>query len=197
MKKISLVVVIVGVFIILIAWLVFPRTQQPEQTIFSYDFENGLGDWAIGAQVPKDPLTGEPVAWKIEPTTDESVSGNFSIQLYIDGVQDDGTIWIERKLSLQANFARRVNVSFQFWSGSDSFNTIAEVVCYVGEKSPKEEADFQVLGTANQVSGWKTYSFSSLAKTGNKGEIYIALGISVRWEAEMTYFVDDVTLNLI
>lgn len=49
MKKISLVAVIVGVFIILTAWLLLPRTQQPEQTVSSYDFENGLGDWAIGA----------------------------------------------------------------------------------------------------------------------------------------------------
>lgn len=153
-----------------------------------------MGNWC---KFPKTPVAREPVAWKIESATDEFVSGNSSILLYIDGVQDDGTIWIERKLLLQANVARSVNVSFQLWSGSESFNTIAAVVGYIGEKSPGEEADFQVIGTANQVSGWKTYIFSSLAKTGNTGEIYIALGISVRWEAKMTYFIDDVTMNLI
>jgi hypothetical protein len=56
---------------------------------------------------------------------------------------------------------------------------LAAVVGYIGESKPQAEADFQVLGAANQVSGWKVYSLSNEIVTSNTGEVYVALGISV------------------
>ncbi len=81
------------------------------------------------------------------------------------------------------------------WSPSESFNTIAEVVAYIGEDNSEVEDDFHVLGAADQVAGWKAYSLSVGINTGSLGEVFVAFGISVRWETEMSYFADSVEIT--
>jgi hypothetical protein len=91
---------------------------------------------------------------------------------------------------------KSVIVSFQLWSSSESFNTLAAVVGYVGQEDPEKKADFQVLGAANQVSGWRTYVLSVETSTGKAGEVFVALGISVRWETDLSYSIDDVRITI-
>ena len=147
------------------------------------------------SQVPEDPNNpGETVAWKIERTSEKSFSGDYSVLFQIDGRQDDGTIWLEQKLKLQPNSTKMITLSFQLWSPSESFNTIAEVVAYIGEDNAEVEDDFHVLGAADQVAGWKAYSLSVETNTGSLGEVFVAFGISVRWETEMSYFADSVEI---
>ena len=170
---------------------------QPDQTTFFDDFENDFGNWTVGSQVPEDPNNpGHNVEWLVERSTNQSYSGNYSVLFWIDGRQDDGAIWITRKLSLEPNSEKSVKISFQLWSGEESFNTLATVVGYIGESDPKTEADFQILGAANQVSRWRAYSLSNEIITDNLGEVYAALGISVRWETELTYFADNVEITI-
>jgi hypothetical protein len=69
-------------------------------------------------------------------------------------------------------------------------------VGYIGERNPENESDFQIIGAANQVSGWKTYNFSYANSSKNLNEVFVSIGISVRWEAAMTYFIDDVAVTL-
>jgi len=76
-------------------------------------------------------------------------------------------------------------------SPSESFNTIAEVVAYIGEDNPEVEDDFHVLGSANQVAGWKGYTISVEINKGSLSEFFVAFGISVRWQTEMSYFADS------
>ena len=195
-KAVFLAVGIVIVFAILAGVLLFWWAQQGQPVTYLSDFESGLGEWIADADVPEDPnRPGESVAWKTELVSNESFSGSNSVLFYIDGSRDDGTIWIERKLSVEPNVARVVNVSFQLWSESESFNAVAGVVGYVGETVPEVEEDFQVVGAANEIGGWKTYSFSSELTSGS-GDVYVALGISVRWETEMTYLIDDAMLTI-
>jgi hypothetical protein len=197
-KVVVLFTVILIVALSLLAFNFLRPEMQPDQTIFFDDFENNFGNWTIGSQVPEDPNNpGHKVEWIIGRSTNQSYSGEYSVLFWIDGRQDDGTIWIMQKLPLEANSEKSVNISFQLWSGEESFNTLAAVVGYLGENKPQAEADFQVLGAANQLSGWKAYSFSSEIVTANTGEVYVALGISVRWETELIYFVDnaEITIN--
>jgi len=197
MKKILYVVVaVVAVVAVLASIILFlPKQQQPQT--FSFGFENGLEDWMPDADVPQDPnRPGESVAWSIEVAGNVSFAGNKSALLYIDGLQDDGTIWLERKISTQPNAVKNVSVSFQFWSETESFNEIAVVVGYVGIENPEAEEDFEILGGANQAEGWKAYSFSSQVETDGSGDVYVALGISVRWETHMTYFIDDIAITV-
>jgi hypothetical protein len=81
------------------------------------------------------------------------------------------------------------------------------VCAYAGISNPEVETDFTVLGQANKVAGWKRYTHETTAGwkrythettlyTGSSGEVWVAVGITVRWETEMTYNVDDVKVTI-
>lgn len=78
--------------------------------------------------------------------------------MYIDGKQDDGTVWIEKGISVRNNSKIQVEVSFKFYSEQESFNVIAKVCAYAGISNAEVEDDFVVLGSANEVVGWKEYT---------------------------------------
>jgi len=170
---------------------------HPNPLIYNEGFEDDFGEWEGDADVPPDPNNpGSPVDWNVSRVTSPVKSGQYSVELYIDGRQDDGTVWIERELSVRKNSQIQVKVSFDFYSESESFNVIAGVVGFAGTSNPKAEANFTVLGQANEVSGWKRYTHTATLKTGSSGEVWVAVGISVLWETEMTYNLDDVEVTI-
>jgi len=118
------------------------------------------------------------------------------VELYIDGRQDDGTVWIEKKMSVKDNSQIQVKVSFEFYSEHESGNVVAKVCAYAGIFNPEVEEDFIILGSANEVAGWKRYTHERSLYTGSSDEVWVAVGITVRWETEMTYNVDDVKVTI-
>jgi hypothetical protein len=165
--------------------------------IIKEDFENGFGEWVSDADVPLDPNNpGHTVAWNITHSTDISSSGQHSLKLFIDGQQDDGTIWVERKIAVRRNVRINVNISFDFYSEQESFNTVAAICAYTGIRNPEAEESFSVIGPANEVAGWKRYSLTAIIDTGSSEEIWVALGISVRWETFITYYIDNVEVEV-
>lgn len=191
MKKTIYLIIAVIVVVAVLTSLFFFRTSPPQNQQFIYGFEDGFNGWEPDSHLPP-----QVVDWNVTVVGNVSSTGTKSVLLHVDGLQDDGTIWIERKLTIAPNVTKNVNVTFSFWSESESFNTIAVVVGYVGDKNPEVEEDFQVLGAANQVQGWKTYTVSSQVETDSSGDVYVALGLSVRWETLMTYYIDDVTITI-
>ena len=170
---------------------------HPNPIIYNEGFEEDFGGWIGDADVPPDPNNpGSLVDWNVSRVTSPVKSEQYSVEFYIDGRQDDGTVWIERKLSVKTNSKIQVTVSFDFYSESESFNVIASVVGFAGSSNPEVEADFTVLGQANEVSGWKRYTHTATLNTGSSGEVWVAVGISVRWETEMTYNLDDVKVTI-
>ena len=170
---------------------------HPNPLIYDEGFEEDFGGWTGDADVPPDPNNpGSLVDWNVSRVTSPVKSGQYSVELYIDGRQDDGTVWIEKALSVKRNSQIQVKVSFDFYSESESFNVIADVVGFAGTSNPEVEADFTVLGQANEVSGWKRYTHTATLKTGSSGEVWVAVGISVLWETEMTYNLDDVEVTI-
>lgn len=109
---------------------------------------------------------------------------------------DDGTVWIEKGLSTKRNAHIQVKFSFEFCSESERFSAIATVIGFAGISNPEVEAVFVVIRQANEVSGWNRYTYTVTLKTGTNGEVWVAFGISVRRETEMTYNVDDVEATI-
>ncbi len=171
-----------------------PKAHAPLERV-TESFEAGFGGWIPDADVPIDPNTGEPVDWNVTRSTDVSSSGMHSLKFFIDGRQDDGAVWIERKMLLKEG-ARRVNITFDLYSGAESFNTIAVVCAYAGFEDPEHEADLAVLAPANEVAGWKRYSLAVNVDCGKAQEVWVAAGISVRWETCMTYYLDDIIVEV-
>jgi hypothetical protein len=180
--------------VILSLWYFYPKTNP---ALYHEGFEQGLGDWVKDADLPLDPNNpGHPVAWNISRVTSLSYSGQYSLELYIDGRQDDGTIWIEKQISAKNNTQIHLSVSFESYSEQESFNVIAGVCAYAGISNPTLEEDFVVLGPANEVAGWKRYTHEKTLDTDSSGEVWVALGITVRWETEMTYNIDYVKITV-
>jgi hypothetical protein len=169
----------------------------PKSIAYNEGFEQDFGGWIGDADVPPD--ANNPsfnVDWNVSRIISPAKSGQHSVELYIDGRQDDSTVWIEKMLTTQRNAQVQVNVSFDLYSESESFNVIAALVGFAGTSNPEVEADFKVVGKANDVSGWKRYTYIVTLETDSSGEVWVALGISVRWETEMTYNVDDVKVTI-
>ena len=160
--------------------------------------DGNLGEWTANGHVPIDPNgLGNPVQWHIRRAANVSRSGLYSAEFFIDGAQDDGTIWLERKINVKANTQIRVGVSFWLYSEQESFNTIAAVVVYAGVTKPFFEEDFAVVGAANEAVGWKKYVYTLTLNTDSSGDLWVAVGISVRWETCMTYYIDDVKIEVV
>lgn len=169
--------------------------QNPQ--LLKENFEDGFGEWVSDADVPQDPNNpGHTVEWHIKRVTGFAHSGQYSLEFFLDGRQDDGTIWIERKINTERKTQIRLKVSFWFYSEQESFNTIAAVCAYAGSQKPKIEDDFTVLGPANQVAGWKSYVYTASLDMVSSEELWVAIGITVRWETVMTYYVDDVEIEI-
>ncbi|MEM3041303.1 MAG: hypothetical protein QXG97_04675, partial [Nitrososphaerota archaeon] len=153
----------------------------------------------VDADVPLDPNNpGHYVEWHIKRATNVTHSGQYSLEFFIDGRQDDGTIWIERKINVRKNAEIRAKISFYLYSETQSFNAIAGVVAYINVSDPAKESDFVDgrLGQANQLAGWKKYEYSAAVNSGSNGEVWVAVGITVLWETRMTYYVDDVEVEV-
>lgn len=190
--KLGVVVGILTIISVAAGWYFYPKPVRYDE-----GFEEDFGGWIGDADVPPDPNNpGSLVDWNGSRVTSPVKSGQYSVEFYIDGRQDDGTVWIERKLSVKTNSKIQVTVSFDFYSESESFNVIASVVGFAGSSNPEVEADFTVLGQANEVSGWKRYTHTATLNTGSSGEVWVAIGISVCWETEMTYNLDDVKVTI-
>lgn len=165
------------------------------------DFELGFDGWIIDRDVPMDPNNpGYEVNWSIIRVENASraYSGTHSLKLFIDGRQDDGVIWIEKNYTLMANKNYQVKISFQFYCGTVSFNTITLVIGYSNTTNPEVEADLieGILGTGEEAPEWKKYSRTVNVNTGNDGVIWIAIGMSVVWETEVTHYLDDLSIKI-
>jgi len=171
--------------------------SYPSFQIIREDFEEGFDGWTADADIPLDPNNlGHFVEWNITRSNDVAHSGQYSLKLFIDGRQDDGTIWIERKIDVKRNSHVKIKTSFMFYSESESFNTIASICAYAGIRNPEVEENFVVLGSANEVEGWKNYNYTAYLYTGSSEEVWVAIGITVRWETYMTYYIDDVKVEI-
>ncbi|MFW6385453.1 MAG: hypothetical protein ACOCY7_04890 [Halodesulfurarchaeum sp.] len=178
-------------------------------TGFADGFEGGFTGWSRDSDVPEDPNNpGNPVAWMITHSTERANTGSASLRFYLDGRQDDGTIWIVRGIEVQAGRAYDVSMRTDAWSPSESFNTIAHLVVFAGTDRPTSEGSFPepesnssdagvtdsggLRDSLNRAEGWIPYSFSWKTPELEAETIYIGVGISAVWETEMTYFIDDV-----
>lgn len=195
-NRTQIVIAILAIIIIgSVAYLYF-RPEAKEPLSITDGFTYNMDEWQTDSDVPMDPNNpGEEVAWNISHVQDMTNPSNGIIRYFIDGSQDDGTIWIEQQVSLTPNKEYNGTLRFRFYSETESFNQIAAVVGYIGNSNPETEMDLSVLGAANEVEGWKVYEHNTIFSTDAEGNAWVACGISVRWETEMIYMIDDVSID--
>ena len=162
----------------------------PPAELSNPSFEAGYRGWLVGRDLPTDPNTGRPVASGTRIVSDPAVAGQRSLAVSIDGLQDDGTVWVQQAVDLSGADALSVAVH----SPEESFNTLTKVAAYAGPRPARgrlREADFDTSAPVEDHAGWRVYEYDVTAS----GPGVVAVGISVVWETQVTRYLDDVRLE--
>lgn len=163
--------------------------QQP--SLCNPSFEDDLSGWTVGKDLPTTPgESDEPVDHSASTTADDASDGDRSLELYIEGVADDGTIWVEQPVDLTDVQTVTVDV----YSRMNSANRMSQVAFFAGEKPDGglSEEDFDREQDIEDHSGWKSYAYS-VAEL--EGDVTVAIGMNIVWETDITRRFDDVRLE--
>jgi hypothetical protein len=166
-------------------------TAGPGATLVNGSFENGLTGWSVGRDLPADPNKTTGVV-----DANASVSGQFasdgaqSLKLFVDGRQDDGTLWVQQPVDLSGVGTLAVD----YYTTAGGANTITKAAVYAGPEPSGSlaEADFDVGEPLERADGgdWQSFEYD----VAHDGPGLVAVGITVVWETEVTRLLDDVRL---
>lgn len=179
-------------------------------TAFRDGFEAGMGDWTaaghVGPEVPADEFE-----YEVGVATDEAAAGEASLRIWNEGSHDDGTSWAVHRVGVEPGQAYQVAVTAEFWSESESFNTLRNAVMRLGPEPPAAEGDFPdpdanttELGETpygglreplHLAEGWREYGFEWTTPELATDTLHVAVGTTVVWETEATHYVDEVTVE--
>lgn len=168
-----------------------PTPSTPD-SLANASFESGWSGWTVGQHLPTDPNyeSTRPVAWSAGVTTEDATDGLASCRLFIDGSQDDGTVWVQQPVDLSAYDFLAVD-----YRVSDSFNEIRKAAAYAGPV-PEEDLTEQDFDTSQSLEGhdrpgWKTFTY----EVSHDGPGLVAVGFSIVWETGAHALLDDVRLS--
>lgn len=186
------------------------RLSGPGEPTFDESFEDGLGDWDSGAAIGPE-VDLEEFEWEVGVSETEAASGSRSLRIWNEGDYDDGVTWGVHPVSVEAGRAYEVTVSAQFWSESESFNTLRDAVIRLGPEPPEVEEDFPHPGANTTelgetpygglreplwlADGWREYSFEWTTPELSTETLYVAVGHAVIWEGDATHYVDDISVE--
>lgn len=167
-------------------------TPSPAST-YQESFEEGFGGWEPGT----DGLARD---WEITrffggTGTNSCVDGSWCLSYYLDGRNDDGTIWVQRQFEVPPSAELTVDMSFWLLNEVESPVNNWPIVAYIGPEPPAVEADFTVVGFTDETLGWEQYFHGRPMDTSESGAVWIAFGISATWEVERTYRLDLVEVS--
>jgi hypothetical protein len=185
-----------------------PGTARPP---FREGFEDGFGAWTAGAAIGPEVALAE-FDWSVGVSDAQAAAGRRSLRVTNEGDHDDGTTWATRAVAVEPGRAYTATVAAQFWSPSESFNSIRDAVVRLAPEPPESEADFPPPGTSTtgagqrpagglreplwQAAGWRAYRFEWETPVLDTDRLWVAVGTSVVWETEATHYVDSVSVAL-
>lgn len=169
-----------------------PDAALPAST-YQESFEEGFGGW----EPDSDGLARD---WKITRIPGDVGSrgcedGSWCLSYYLDGRDDDGTIWVQRQFIVPPNSELAIKMNFWLFNEVDSPVNAWPVVAYIGLAEPAQEVDFTIVGHTQETVGWNQYFHAQPVTSNDTGAVWIAFGISATWEVERTHLVDLVEVT--
>jgi hypothetical protein len=177
---------------------------------FEEGFEDGLGGWKSDAAIGPE-VDIEEFEWEFGVSETEAASGDRSLRIWNEGDYDDGVTWGVHPVSVESGQSYDATVTAQFWSESESFNTLRDAVMRLGPEPPDVEEDFPHPGVNTTdlgetpygglreplwlTDGWREYTFDWTTPELTTETLYIAIGHAVIWEGDATHYVDDVSVE--
>jgi hypothetical protein len=163
-------------------------------TTITESFETGLGAWATDSYLAPGAVNPLDPTWT--RTTARAIDGEWSLDIGASGLNDDGSVWIERPIDLPAG-TWNIVLSFFLWSPVQSDLNNWEVLAHLNTFDPETEDDFTVLGETNRDAGWIYYELDRTLTLDAPATVYAALGLNVTWETDRVYGFDDVRLTVV
>jgi hypothetical protein len=166
--------------------------SDPGESLENGSFEADWIAWTIGRHLPDDPNRppGRKVASEAGVSTRHATDGTRACRLYIDGKQDDGTVWVQQSVDLSD--AEYLAVDYRV---SESINEIRIAATYTGPvpDEPLTETDFDTERPleGHDRPGWKTFTY----EVTHDGPGLVAVGFTIVWETGAEVFLDDVRLT--
>lgn len=184
---------------------------EPDQYAFREGFESGVSEWDAAAAIGPEVELAD-FEWELGVTDTEAAEGTRSLRIWNEGDHDDGVTWGVHPVPVEPDRSYAISVSAQFWSESESFNTIRDAVMRLGPEPPEIETDFPQPGVNTTklgqtpygglreplwlTDGWHKYSFTWVTPKITTDTLYIAVGTSVIWEGDATHYVDDIRVEV-
>jgi len=144
---------------------------------------------------------GEEVDWAIEHTPELGYGTPGAARLYLDNSTDAGKIWMERSFKLEPNREYVVRIRYAFGTTDYSDINSWKIVTGVHRNPPRTHTDLTFQGSTRHDAGsnaglqWLEKEYSFKAETGERGRLYIAVGVWGTWETPRTYYVDDLQIE--
>jgi len=174
-------------------------------------FEDGLGEWETGAAIGPEVDIGD-FDWEADVSEEEAAAGERSLRIWNQGDYDDGVTRVVHPAPVESGSSYRIEVSGQFWSQSESFNTIRHALMRLGPEPPETEEDFPQPGLNTTdlgetpygglrdapwpADGWREYLFEWTTPELSTDTLYLAVGTAVIREADATHYVDDLSVTV-
>ncbi|WP_050032445.1 hypothetical protein [Halorubrum halophilum] len=186
-------------------------TGGSDDPAFEEGFEEDIGDWTFGAAIGPE-VDIDEFDWEASFSEEEAASGERSLRIWNQGDYDDGVTWATHPIAIESGNAYRIEVTGQFWSESESFNTIRHALMRLGPEPPETEEDFPQPGLNTTdlgetpygglrdalwlADGWREYSFEWTTPELSTDTLHLAVGTAVIWEADATHYVDDLAVTV-
>jgi hypothetical protein len=193
MNMMRLATVVVGAGL-LVAAAVGPANAgaaagAPAAAVTRDSFELGMDGW----QADTD---GRARAWQIYRTTERAFDGRYSLGLFLNGHNDEGIIWIERRFAARANATVTVTASFWLYSPSGGDVNTWATVGYAGRNDPETTLEMRsIVGFVNKA-GWTKYTFTRKVVTDGTGAVWVAVGLWATYETIRTNHLDLVETSI-
>lgn len=163
------------------------------ENVESFEYP-GLRAWHTDFDVPKQFTYPGPKSFYLNRSGAEAYHGDYSLEMFLDGTADDGTLWIESAVPVDPYRWVDVEVDFEL------FRYYADIafqpVVAVSVLDPEVERDFTVLPVGPQV-GWTLHSRDASLFTGPYDMVHVAVGLTVTWETPGTFYLDLVRTRAI
>jgi hypothetical protein len=186
-------------------------TSPTDSPDFTEGFEDGLGGWEPEATIGPE-VDVEDFEWEVGVSDERAAQGERSLRVWNEGDYDDGVTWASHPVAVESGQAYEVEASGQFWSESESFNTIRHAVMRLGPERAAVEEDFPQLGVNSTgfgetpygglreplwlADGWREYRFEWTTPELTTDTLHFAVGTAVIWEADATHYVDDLSVTV-
>jgi hypothetical protein len=170
---------------------------------FFFSFNTGFEGWSTRGT---DLQFGDgTVSWSITLTQAKAYEGSTSVELFLNNLNGEGKIWIEKPFAVKPHRTYQVTVEYALspvlaWDELDSFRLITAAL----PSSPRSSADLTGYYFDPKLNGppapsgsqWAVKRFQFTVASGDQSSLYVVVGMWGVWDAPLSMWIDSLKVDL-